>query len=69
MIRSVNVRPILKGEIANISEYLDDVLIKLQNDGCNIISVTPLQYKLWSYPKYYDALQFIVIFDTMKKEK
>lgn len=68
MIRSIGVRPIIKGEIDTISETLDNTLIRLQNNGYDIISITPLQYKLWCYPKYYDALQFIIIYDTMKKE-
>lgn len=67
MVRSFCVEPILAREISHIPQRLDEMLITLQSTGWNILSVTPISFRLWDYPDVYAATKFVILAEVKEE--
>ena len=63
MVRSFTVKPPMASQIGYIGEWLDEMLVNLQNTGWKILSVRPSSYALYDYNqhKYVSAPMYIIV--------
>lgn len=61
MIRAFEIRTNKQSLVHRLASKLDNELVRLQQNGWKIISVTVTPVKEYDYPNYFDSTLFTII--------
>ena len=62
MTRALTIKVDKQPLLDSLGWQLNQKLIELEEEGWEINSVTPINYKQWSYPQYFDAVCYTIVF-------